>query len=142
ERTPQSGAYCTLSASQATSALLGFPDEAGLYPHKARKHTPGGDTMGQKSQKAQTSTTKDFQDIGAWLQRSATHKMAAPPEHEAGSSSSDSAYAEHGEPANPKTATTAPTDPDALTSATKLDIKSLLELKQMSAAEMDLTVPV
>ncbi|CAH2219172.1 Hypothetical predicted protein [Pelobates cultripes] len=97
------------------------------------KHTDP-DTMGRKSQRTAAGACKYTHDISAMLQRPAGPKMAATPDPETNSTNSDHAA---GDTLDLRPPHDIQADPDALTPATKLDIKNLLlELKQMSAADM------
>ncbi|CAH2301406.1 Hypothetical predicted protein [Pelobates cultripes] len=92
--------------------------------------------MGRKFQRIATGVCRHTQDVSAVLQHTAAPKMAATPYPDTSSTCSEAAMEDnlHQQPSQDTQ-----TDPDALTPATKLDIKNLLmELKQMSAADMAL----
>ncbi|CAH2219531.1 Hypothetical predicted protein [Pelobates cultripes] len=136
----RAGAYHTPSGPQAASYLSVLHlEEAGLYPYSASEQLHGSVSMGRKSQKPHADASRYSQYKGVLLQRPAAYKMAALPEHDASSSSSESVFRDHVEPANGRQPPLSRLNPDLLTPATKLDIKNLLmELKQMSAADMNL----
>ncbi|CAH2221769.1 Hypothetical predicted protein [Pelobates cultripes] len=85
---------------------------------------------GLKSQRAATGGGTNTQDISTRIQRPAASKMAAIPERDTSSAGSEQPLGEITDPQSPMDVQS---DPDALTPATKLDIRNLLaELKQMS----------
>ncbi|CAH2220455.1 Hypothetical predicted protein [Pelobates cultripes] len=86
--------------------------------------------MGRRSQQAATGGGTNTQDISTMLQRPAAPKMAAMPEQDTSSAGLEQPL---GEITDPQPHMDIQPDPDALTPATKLDIRNLLaELKHMS----------